>query len=60
MVIESQALAQKRTQEGYTYQQERGFDVAEKVAENKRLVSSPIWALVLEQWQVLAVLLVVW
>lgn len=35
MVIESQALAQKRAQEGYTYQQERGFDVAEKVAENE-------------------------
>ncbi len=35
MVIESQALAQKREQEGYTYQQERGFDVAEKVAQNE-------------------------
>ena len=34
-VIESQALAKKREQEGYTYQQERGFDVAEKVAENE-------------------------
>lgn len=34
-VIESQALAQKRVTEGYTYQQERGFDVAEKVAENE-------------------------
>ena len=34
-VIESQALAQKRATEGYTYQQERGFDVAEKVAENE-------------------------
>lgn len=34
-VIASQALAQKRAQEGYTYQQERGFDVAEKVAENE-------------------------
>lgn len=34
-VIESQALATKRAQEGYTYQQERGFDVAEKVAENE-------------------------
>lgn len=35
MVIESDALAQKRRQEGYTYQQERGFDVAEKVAQNE-------------------------
>ena len=35
MVIESEALAAKRRQEGYTYQQERGFDVAEKVADNE-------------------------
>ena len=35
MVIESEALATKRRQEGYTYQQERGFDVAEKVADNE-------------------------
>jgi len=35
MVIQSQAIAQKRAQEGYTYQQERGFDVAEKVAANE-------------------------
>lgn len=35
MVIESQAIAQKRAQEGYTYQNERGFDVAEKVAQNE-------------------------
>lgn len=35
LVIESQAIATKRAQEGYTYQQERGFDVAEKVAENE-------------------------
>ncbi len=34
-IIESQALAQKRAQEGYTYAQERGFNVAEKVAENE-------------------------
>lgn len=25
----------KRIQEGYTYQQERGFNVAEKMAENE-------------------------
>lgn len=31
-VIESQALATKRAQEGYTYQDERSFDVAETVA----------------------------
>jgi hypothetical protein len=35
MIIESQGLATKRAQEGYTYHQERGFDVAEKVAENE-------------------------
>lgn len=35
MVIQSQAIAQKRAQEGYTYQQERGFDVAEKTAQNE-------------------------
>ena len=35
IVIESQAIAQKRAQEGYTYQQERGFDVAEQVAQNE-------------------------
>lgn len=35
VVIDSQAQATKRVQEGYTYQQERGFDVAEKVAQNE-------------------------
>ena len=34
-VIEAQGIAEKRRTEGYTYQQERGFDVAEKVAENE-------------------------
>lgn len=34
-IIDSQAMATKRAQEGYTYQQERGFDVAGKVAENQ-------------------------
>lgn len=34
-VIASQAMATKRAQEGYTYQQERGFDVAEKIAQNE-------------------------
>ena len=37
VVIDSQAQATKRAQEGYTYQQERGFDVAEKVAENEAI-----------------------
>jgi hypothetical protein len=35
MVIEAEALAEKRKREGFTYQQERGFDVAEKVAQNE-------------------------
>lgn len=35
MVIEAEGIARKRATEGYTYQQERGFDVAEKVAENE-------------------------
>jgi membrane protease subunit (stomatin/prohibitin family) len=34
-IIESKALAEKRATEGYTYGQERGFDVAEKIAENE-------------------------
>lgn len=34
-IIESRALAQKRATEGYTYGQERGFDVAEQVAQNE-------------------------
>ena len=35
VIIDSQAQATKRSQEGYTYAQERGFDVAEKVAQNE-------------------------
>lgn len=35
MVIEAQGLAQKRNIEGYNYQQERGFDIAEKLAANE-------------------------
>lgn len=35
VVIDSKAQAAKRAQEGYTYSQERGFDVAEKVAQNE-------------------------
>ena len=34
-VIDAKAQAEKRQVEGYTYQQERGFDVAEKVAANE-------------------------
>lgn len=35
VVIEAEAVAQKRKIEGYTYQQERGYDVAQKIAENE-------------------------
>lgn len=35
MVIEAQGIAQKRNIEGYSYQQERGFNVAEKMASNE-------------------------
>lgn len=35
VIIDSQAQATKRAQEGYTYQQERGFDVAHDVARNE-------------------------
>ena len=34
-VISAKAQAEKRQLEGYTYQQERSFDVAEKVAQNE-------------------------
>lgn len=35
MVIESQGIAKKRQIEGYTYHQERAYDVAENVAKNE-------------------------
>ncbi len=35
MVIEAEGIARKRQVEGYTYQDERGFDVAERVASNQ-------------------------
>ena len=35
VIIDSQAQATKRAQEGYTYQQERGFDVASDVGRNE-------------------------
>lgn len=34
-VIDAQAMAEKRRVEGYTYQQERGFDVGQTVAANQ-------------------------
>lgn len=37
MIIEAEGIAEKRRLEGYTYAQERGFDVAEKVAENESI-----------------------
>lgn len=37
LVIDSQAQATKRAQEGYTYAQERGFDVAEKAVQNEAI-----------------------
>lgn len=37
VVIDSQAQAAKRAQEGYTYQQERGFDVAQDAARNEAI-----------------------
>lgn len=37
MNIEAEALARKRQTEGYTYQQERGFDVAGDVAKNENV-----------------------
>ena len=35
VMADADAQAYKRQREGYTYQQERGFDVAEKTAENE-------------------------
>lgn len=37
MVIEAQGIAQKRALEGYTYQDERSFDVAERIAANEAI-----------------------
>lgn len=34
-VIDAESLARKRSIEGYSYHQERGFDVAEKLAQNE-------------------------
>ena len=35
MILEAEGIAQKRALEGFTYQDERGFDVAERVASNE-------------------------
>jgi membrane protease subunit (stomatin/prohibitin family) len=35
MILEAEGIAQKRALEGYSYQDERGFDVAERVASNE-------------------------
>lgn len=35
MVIEAKGIAEKRKVEGYSYQQQRGFDIAEKAAQNE-------------------------
>lgn len=35
MIIEAEGIAEKRKREGYTYQEERSYDVAEKIAENE-------------------------
>jgi membrane protease subunit (stomatin/prohibitin family) len=35
VIIESEAIAKKRENEGYSYHNERSFDVAEKVADNE-------------------------
>lgn len=35
MVIEAEGIAEKRKKEGYSYQEERSYDVAEKIAENE-------------------------
>lgn len=37
MVIEAQGIAQKRALEGYTYQDERSFEVAERIAANEAI-----------------------
>lgn len=35
MIIEAEGIAEKRRKEGYSYQEERSYDVAEKIAENE-------------------------
>ena len=50
LIIEAQGLAQKRKIEGYTYQQERGFDVADKVAANEAVGQFTNRVLVWGRW----------
>ena len=35
MIIKAEGIAEKRKKEGYSYQEERSYDVAEKIAENE-------------------------
>lgn len=35
MIIEAEGIAEKRKTEGYSYQEERGYDIAEKMAQNE-------------------------
>lgn len=35
MIIEAEGIAEKRKTEGYSYQEERSYDVAEKISENE-------------------------
>jgi membrane protease subunit (stomatin/prohibitin family) len=35
IIMESQAIARKREQEGYSFQEERSFDVSEEIAKNE-------------------------
>ena len=37
MILEAEGMAQKRALEGYTYQDERGYDVAARVASNEAI-----------------------
>lgn len=37
IIMESQAIATKRSQEGYTYQEERSFDVSQAMAANESI-----------------------
>jgi len=39
MILEAEGIAQKRALEGYSYQDERGFDVAERVASNDAIAT---------------------
>lgn len=36
-ILEAKGIAEKRRMEGYTYQDERGFDVAEKLVQNEAM-----------------------